>query len=244
MSFLNRWNWKKWSCIGTFLLLSAVTWLVMQGDAPMETAVETIIEAPMHASAKASAEAHTEKKKIALTFDDGPHPVYTEKLLDGLKEKQVKATFFLLGENIEGNEELVKRIAEEGHLIGNHTFQHEDITKVPKEKACQQILKTSDLIHDITGITPEYIRPPFGEWDDSLDCGINLFLTLWTIDTLDWTTRNTSEIVNRVVTKAEENDIILMHDSFDSTVKAVMQVIDLLEAENYEFVTVDEILLD
>ena len=89
--------------------------------------------------------------EIALTFDDGPHPVYTKKLLDGLRKRGVKATFFLIGENIEGNEELVKQMAEDGHLIGNHTWSHVDVTKMSDKQACEEITKTSELVRSIVG---------------------------------------------------------------------------------------------
>lgn len=185
-----------------------------------------------------------ETKKIALTFDDGPHPRYTEELLDGLAERNVKATFFLLGENIEGREEIVRRIAEEGHLIGNHTYYHVDVTRLPEEEACHEILDTSEKITAITGQPVEYIRPPFGNWDKELECRVTMLPIFWSVDTLDWTTQNADQIVQKVVTNIEENDIILMHDSYDSTVKAALRVIDLLQAEGYEFVTADELILE
>lgn len=185
-----------------------------------------------------------EKKRIALTFDDGPHPIYTEQLLDGLAERNVKAAFFLLGCNIEGNEEIVRRMAEEGHLIGNHTFYHVDITKLSREEACAEILDTSGKITEITGQPVEYVRPPFGNWSQELECEVMMIPVFWTVDTLDWSTRNADRLVEQVVSEAEENDIILMHDSYDSTVKAALRIIDLLQAGGYEFVTVDELILE
>lgn len=185
-----------------------------------------------------------EIKKIALTFDDGPHPVYTEQMLDVLKAEQVPATFFLLGQNIEGQEEIVKKIAEEGHLIGNHTFHHVQITGLSKEQACEEIEKTSCLIEELTGKGTEYVRPPFGTWNEGLESNLNLIPVMWTIDTLDWTTENVDSIVNHVMKNAGENDIILMHDSYESTVQAVKRIITLLKAEGYEFVTIDEMLFD
>ncbi len=185
-----------------------------------------------------------ETKKIALTFDDGPHKIYTERLLDGLKERGVKATFFLLGSNIEGKEEIVKRMSEEGHLIGNHTYYHVDITKLEPEEACREILDTSEQITDITGQPVEYVRPPFGNWDKDLECNVTMIPIFWTVDTLDWTTGNADQIVQKVVSTVEENDIILMHDSYDSTVEAALRIIDLLQAEGYEFVTADELILE
>lgn len=125
------------------------------------------------------------KPRIALTFDDGPHPVYTPKLLDGLKERNVKATFFVVGKNIEGREDIIKRMDEEGHLIGNHTYDHVKITGLPEEEACAQITKTSELVKEITGKNTEFVRPPFGAWDKKLECGFEMFPVLWSIDTLD-----------------------------------------------------------
>ncbi len=208
---------------------------MVMGDASGE---ETVSSSPD------SQEESRETKKIALTFDDGPHPRYTEELLDGLAERKVKATFFLLGQNIEGREDIIRRIAEEGHLIGNHTYYHVDITRLTQREACQEILETSKKITAITGQPVEYIRPPFGNWDKELECEVMMLPIFWSVDTLDWTTRNADQIVQKVVTDIEENDIILMHDSYDSTVKAALRIIDLLQAEGYEFVTADELILE
>lgn len=186
----------------------------------------------------------SEAKRIALTFDDGPHPRYTEELLDGLAERNVKATFFLLGENIEGREEIVRRMSEEGHLIGNHTFYHVDITKLSQEEACTEIRAASEKITALTGQPVEYVRPPFGNWNKELECDMMMIPVFWTLDTRDWTTSNADAIVQKVVTTAEENDIILMHDSYDSTVQAALRIVDLLTAEGYEFVTADELILE
>ncbi|MFR5152394.1 MAG: polysaccharide deacetylase family protein [Ruminococcus sp.] len=106
----------------------------------------------------------TEKKKAALTFDDGPNSKYTPLLLKGLKERGVHATFFLMGKNIEGKEALVKQIQEEGHLIGNHTYNHVQLDKISKEAAKEEIETTNQKIFEITGVYPAWLRPPYGEW--------------------------------------------------------------------------------
>lgn len=185
-----------------------------------------------------------EPKRIALTFDDGPHPVYTEQMLAVLEENQVPATFFLLGQNIEGQEDVVKEIAEKGHLIGNHTYHHVQITGMSTEQAYEEIDKTSELIEELTGKGTEYVRPPFGTWNVGLESTLNLIPVMWTIDTKDWTTENVDAIVNHVVKNAKENDIILMHDSYQSTVEATERIIKLLKSEGFEFVTVDEVIMD
>ena len=189
-------------------------------------------------------EKKTEKKRIALTFDDGPHTIYTPQMLELLKEEQVPATFFLLGENVELYGDVVKEIAKEGHLIGNHTYHHVQITSLSLEEACKEIQETSDLIEELTGTGTEYVRPPFGTWNEELEERLDLIPVMWSIDTKDWTTQNVDWIVRETVKHAEDHDIILMHDSYQSTVDAVKRVIEQLEAEGFEFVTVDEIIMD
>ena len=189
-------------------------------------------------------EKKTEQKRIALTFDDGPHPIYTPQMLELLKEEQVPATFFLLGENVELYGDVVKEIAKEGHLIGNHTYHHVQITSLSLEEACKEIQETSDLIEELTGTGTEYVRPPFGTWNEELEERLDLIPVMWSIDTKDWTTQNVDWIVRETVKHAEDHDIILMHDSYQSTVDAVKRVIEQLEAEGFEFVTVDEIIMD
>lgn len=192
------------------------------------------------------AEAMTEKPKIAITFDDGPSTVYTPRLLDGLKERGVPATFFLIGQNIEkeGASQIVKRMYQEGHLIGNHTYHHVEITKVGNDEAYKEIMMTNEVIQNITGKEVEFMRPPFGLWQKDLEKKIHVLPVMWTIDPLDWATENVDEIVNKVVTEARENDIILLHDCYDSSVKAALKIIDLLREKGFEFVTVDELMLD
>ncbi len=180
--------------------------------------------------------------KIAITFDDGPS-IYTEKLLDGLKERQVRATFFVIGKSAQQYPEIIKREAVEGHLLGNHTYSHVQITKLSIEKAREEIEKTNQIIEDLTGNKVEYVRPPFGVWEEELE-DLQMHSTMWSVDPLDWTTKNTDEIVNRVVTKVKENDIILLHDCYESSVQAALRIVDLLQAQGYEFVTVEELLMD
>ncbi len=150
----------------------------------------------------------------------------------------------MLGQQADEHKELVKAIAEEGHLIGNHTFHHVQITSLPTEQACEEILKTSRLVEELTGSGTEYVRPPFGTWTEGLEERLDLIPVMWSIDTLDWTTENVDWIVERTVKQAEENGIILMHDSYQSTVQAVDRIIPLLEAKGYEFVTVDQVVMD
>ncbi len=182
--------------------------------------------------------------KIARTVDDGPSSQCTGRLLDGLQKRDVKATFFLIGKNAKENPELVKRLDEEGHLIGNHTYNHVEITRLSDEEAKKELMDTDEVICSITGKHVEYMRPPFGVWQDDLEKELNVMPVLWSIDPLDWTTKNVDEIVNKVVTKAEENDIILLHDCYDSSVDAALRIVDILKKKGFEFVTADEMIMD
>lgn len=185
-----------------------------------------------------------DKKKIALTFDDGPHPHYTEQLLDGLKKRGVKATFFVTGEHAEKHPEVIKRMSEEGHLIGNHTYSHIQLKAGNKEVFKEELIRTNEIITGITGEEVLYVRPPYGSWDKTFETELNMFPVLWTVDPLDWCSSNVDRITQKVVSKAGENDIILMHDYYPSTITAALKVVDELLEQGYEFVTVDEILFD
>lgn len=185
-----------------------------------------------------------EKPRIAITFDDGPSAKYTPQLLDGLKERNVKASFFVIGKMAEENPKLIQREKEEGHLIGNHTYNHVDISKISDEDAVSEIQKTNQVIEKVTKDNVEYLRAPFGSWKKNLVGRMNVFPVAWSVDPLDWTTENADEIVNKVVTEVKENDIILLHDCYQSSVDAALRIIDILRKEGYEFVTVDKLILE
>lgn len=191
-----------------------------------------------------TADEQADYKRIALTFDDGPHPYYTEQLLDGLKERGVQVTFFVTGEHAGLHPDIIKRIYEEGHLIGNHTYSHLQLTAANKEEFKNQLIMTNGVIEEITGEEVVYVRPPYGTWDKAFEKELNMIPVLWTIDPLDWCSRNVACITESVVEKAEENDIILMHDYYDTSVTAALKIVDDLQAEGYTFVTVEEILFD
>ena len=184
------------------------------------------------------------KKKIALTFDDGPHEKYTPMLLDGLKERKVSANFFILGKNAERYPEIVKRMKEEGHIIGNHSYSHVQLNAMKEVEACKEMTRANEVVEEITGEAPNYVRPPFGAWSKDLECITNMLVVLWDVDPLDWKCQNKDLVVKRVVSNVEEGDIILLHDSYQSTVDATFEIIDTLEKEGYEFVTLDEMILE
>ena len=182
-----------------------------------------------------------EEKFVAITFDDGPNRSTTEKLLDGLKQRDVKATFFVIGENIEGNEDIIRRMKEEGHEIGNHTYTHCDLSRVSRDCALKEFDKTNELIYKITGEMPQYIRPPFGNTSDRIFYIEERTVVLWQVDPMDWNTNNADKVVNLAVKNVKPNDIILLHDKYDSSVSAALRIIDELQDEGYVFVLPDVI---
>lgn len=185
-------------------------------------------------------QAHPE---VALTFDDGPSPKYTPLLLDGLKERNVRATFFLLGKNVKENQELVQRMQAEGHLLGNHTYNHVQLNKIPETTARQEILKTNNEIYEATGKYPEYMRPPYGAWKKNMELCVEMLPVFWDIDTLDWKSQNVDAILKAVGEEPEDGSIILMHDEYQTSVEAALLLIDRLKEKGYEFVTVDELIV-
>ena len=176
--------------------------------------------------------------------DDGPHPIYTPKLLDGLREREVQVTFFIIGQNIDGNEDIIRQMKEDGHLIGNHSQNHMQLTKEQSKEACDQINRTNEKIKSITGEQPEYVRPPYGSWSEELECIVPMRVVLWNVDPLDWKTQNTNKIVRHIVSHAEDGSIVLLHDVYETSVEAALEVIDALTKEGYHFVTVDELLIE
>lgn len=187
---------------------------------------------------------YAEEKKVALTFDDGPHPVYTEELLDGLLERKVQVTFFVTGEHAGLHPDLIERMQKEGHLIGNHTYTHIQLRRNNRSVFREELIKTNETIREITGEEVVYVRPPYGSWDKSFEKELNMFPVLWSVDPLDWCSRNTDCIVQKVLTNTKENDIILLHDYYETSVEAALQVVDRLTEQGYTFVTVDRILFD
>lgn len=185
-----------------------------------------------------------ENKMIALTFDDGPNVLYTERLLDGLAERDVKATFFLIGKNAEAHPEIVSRIAEEGHLIGNHTYSHLKLTAGNETEFLEEINRTGEIIRDITGSTPVFCRPPFGVWNTRYEQRLGIIPVLWDVDPRDWCTFDTRTVANRILADCHDSAIVLMHDEYETSVEAALLVIDELKQQGYTFVTVDELLID
>lgn len=186
------------------------------------------------------------KPVVALTFDDGPNASSTPILLDGLKERKVRATFFLIGENVEKdeNEKIVKRMYEEGHLIGNHTYTHCNLSKLETGEAKKELEQTDTVIEKITGKQPVFVRALYGELPVDSEQDLNRIYIGWTVDPLDWMTEDTGAVVKTVVEEINPGDVILLHDCYPSSVQAAIRIVDLLQGKGYEFVTVDHLIMD
>lgn len=181
-------------------------------------------------------------KYVALTYDDGPNPVYTEELLQVLEEEKVRASFFMMGKQVENYPQVVKKVADAGHLIGNHTYSHINVCQLSEAQVREEIQKTNELIYDSCGQMPEWFRPPFGCNREKLISQMDMYQIFWNVDPLDWSVQNTGTIVNHVLKYVSDGDIILMHDAYPTTVEATKILIPKLREMGYTFVTVDEMI--
>lgn len=178
---------------------------------------------------------------VALTFDDGPFPQCTGSILDTLKSHDAAATFFVLGNRVADNADLLKRMVDEGHEIGNHSLSHKRLVGLSAEELDYQIEKTQILIESVTGSRPAIMRPTYGSYNDELRRSVTLPMILWSIDTRDWESRNAVSVKEHVLDKVQDGDIILMHDIYMSTAKAVEMIVPELKNRGYQIVTVSEL---
>lgn len=191
----------------------------------------------------------TNAQMIALTFDDGPHPVYTAKILRLLKEKGVRATFFLNGAQVRKHPGLVKQIVMQGHEVGNHGYVHRDLTKLSPVEIYQDLAKSHRLIERVSGQEVTYFRPMGGKLNrDVIDCArqLGLQIVLWSVDPKDWDLSNPAANMEKtMVTEAVGGDIILLHDGGahqETMMRALANVIERLKRKGFRFVTVGELL--
>lgn len=214
-------------------------------------ATPTSNEPPPPSPPAHQAEAPDDRKLIALTFDDGPDGNYTPRVLDILKEHGVHGTFFLVGPQVDRYPDTAKRILDEGHSIGNHTWSHQDVTKLTVKEVSEQIDKTQQAIADVTDFTPVLMRAPYGAISDTLiDAlhGRGMSHVYWTIDTRDWAGTSVAEMQKNVLKHATPGAIVLMHsfggrkNALEHTLALLPLIIDELSAQGYELVTVDEMI--
>lgn len=181
-----------------------------------------------------------EKPMVALTFDDGPGPK-TMELLGYLEEHSARATFFMLGQNVPRYESAVKKMAEIGCELGNHTYDHKDLTKLSVEEMKKQIQDTNQAVANAAGQNVTVMRPPYGSVNDKVEATVNLPMILWSIDTLDWETRDAKKTIKNVMDNVQDGDVILMHDIHAETIEAAKELIPKLQEKGYQLVTVSEL---
>lgn len=186
-------------------------------------------------------------KQVALTFDDGPDGKVTPEILDILKSRNVSASFFFIGNNAKKYPDVVKRSYSEGNLVLNHSMDHPDFMKLTPEQMMQEVTGTEDTIYDIIGKRPAIIRPPYGSVSqEEVDLLNNSGrkVVIWSIDTLDWSQKDSSNITKNVLDKARNGDIILMHSNGDkqATAEALPEIIDGLKAKGFTIETLDKLL--
>lgn len=179
------------------------------------------------------------KPMIALTYDDGPSK-YTQDLLDVLKENNSKATFFVLGLQVNKNKEVIPKMIEDGNQIGNHSFDHKRLTTLNDEELHNQINKTDNLVYEAALYKPYVMRPPYGSTSDELNEKLQKPIIKWSVDTRDWESRNAEAITKHILDNVKDGDIILMHDIYESTLEASKTVIPELIERGYQLVTVSE----
>ena len=192
------------------------------------------------------AECHVEGPYIAITFDDGPHGSLTPRLLKILKERGIKATFFVVGQCVAEYPEVARQIVTDGHEIANHSWSHPLLTKLGEASVRDQIDRTHNVIQQTTGVTPELLRPPFGgftvrqrSWANSV---WNYRTILWDVDSLDWKHRSAAKTEGIIVSGTRSGSIILCHDIHKPTIDAMPATLDALRARGFKFVTVTELL--
>ena len=181
-------------------------------------------------------------KSVAISFDDGPGATTTPQLWQILKEKNVHATFFVLGENTAQHPDIVKQTAEAGHEIGNHTYDHQDLATLSAQSITEEVTKADTEIKKATGKTPTFVRPPYGSITSVGASVIQQPIIEWSVDSEDWKTRNPDLILQKIQATVYDGAIILFHDIYPETIRAVPQVIDYLQEQGYRITTVGDLL--
>ena len=180
------------------------------------------------------------QKVVALTFDDGPSK-YTEKIIEYLNKEGANATFFILGNKVEIYQDVLKKSISYGNELGNHSYNHKWLTKLETEEFLLQISKTQSIISEKLNYKPTIFRPTYGSINNKIRDNIDLEIILWNVDTMDWKYKSVDKIVSRATKNIKDGDIILMHDTYERTYKALKKIIPILKEQGYQFVTISEL---
>lgn len=200
---------------------------------------------PLHPIPPVIKKSPLEGARIALTFDDGPNPKITPKVLDILAKKEVPATFFVQGYLVAAHSTLIQRIQAEGHELENHSFKHDHFDQLTASQAREDLKQTQSILCEHIGKFPTYFRPPFGDYTaetQAIAAELGLTLLLWDVDTRDWSNRDAQTILNRVKDFTKPGSIILLHDRIAATVQALPDIIDYLQEKKFSLVTLQDLL--
>lgn len=181
------------------------------------------------------------KKAVALTFDDGPNGARTNKILDILEQNKAHATFFMVGNRMEAGKETILNVLNKGNEIGSHSYNHKNMKRMKLEDIISGEEKTKEIYYNIAGKEFIYTRPPYGNITEKIKEALPTIFINWNLDTEDWLHRNKDHIVNYVMDNVTDGDIILMHDTYDSTVEAVEELLPKLYKEGYQVVSISEL---
>ncbi|MER7563671.1 polysaccharide deacetylase family protein [Streptomyces sp. NPDC097941] len=202
------------------------------------------VPAPAVPTRTASGDDDTDCKKVkclALTFDDGPAAPETATLLTYLAQYRARVTFFTVGQNVAAHPDLVRAEAKAGHEVGNHSWNHPDLTRLTREQIASQLDRTSAAVKAATGTTPTLFRPPYGAISPVVRAATRLSPVLWDVDTEDWKYRDPAKVARTVITQAHPDDVVLLHDIHPTSVAAVPEILRTLTARGYHFVTVSHL---
>lgn len=201
-----------------------------------------LLPACTRADAPAASASADPPKYVALTFDDGPSPRCTPQLLDGLRDLGAKATFFVVGCQAVKDPDIVRRIADEGHQVGNHSYDHAALDQLTLAQALADLEKNDALLRELLGDGDYWVRPPYGLLTDDEAARLTVPLVNWSVDTEDWRTKNCDKILDVIYRCTGDGDIVLLHDRYLNTVEATLKAIAHLQQQGYVFVTVSELL--
>jgi peptidoglycan/xylan/chitin deacetylase (PgdA/CDA1 family) len=207
---------------------------------------DTAAPAPKGAPKVTYSQCNVDGPYIALTFDDGPHATNTPRVLDMLKQRKVKATFFVVGQCAAEYPDIMKRIVAEGHEVASHSWSHPQLSSMSESGVRDQLQKTHDIIIQTTGVTPKTMRPPYGAFTARQRAWANdvwgYKCILWDVDPLDWKIRSADHVKSQILSKTVNGSIILTHDIHKSTIDAMPATLDGLLEKGFKFVTVSELI--
>lgn len=182
------------------------------------------------------------KKIVALTFDDGPAHSKTETLLTEFEKRNIRASFFVLGELALKQPDIVKKAYDAGHTIGSHTYDHKNLKKIDDEQLAYEVNHTNEILKEIIGTDIKFIRPPYGGYNSDILNKVDMSFILWSVDTLDWKLKDADKIADYMINNIEDGDIVLLHDIHAETIDGVIKAVDLMLAEGYAFVSLEELI--